>query len=73
VLYDLNNMLDKKFKPTPCQNVIVGNPNITGINQFHSNIKGNPNNNADNANIPTTNKIPPNTFSIFKCFVLYII
>ena len=57
-------MLDRKFNPTACQNVISGKPNIVGINQFHNNISGKPNNNAANANIPTTNKIPANIFSI---------
>jgi len=38
-----NNIDAKKFIPTACQKVSVGNPNITGINQFHNNISGKPN------------------------------
>jgi len=61
-------MLDRKFNPTACQNVIVGKPNITGINQFQSNISGKPNNNAANANIPTTIITAVNILSIILFF-----
>lgn len=43
-----------KFKPIACKNVMVGNPNNIGINQFHNNIKGNP------KIIPTSRIVPKN-------------
>jgi len=65
----LNNIVDNTLSPTACQNVMIGKPNIVGINQFQNNISGNPNNNVTNTIPPINNKIPPNTFSIFFIFV----
>jgi hypothetical protein len=56
-MVDLNRMADRIFNPQACQNVISGKPNIIGINQFHSTIKGAPNNRQANINTPTTSKM----------------
>ena len=37
---DLNKIVDSKFNPIACHNVISGKLNIIGINQFHNSIKG---------------------------------
>ena len=68
ILYDLSNTVDNKLSPTACQNVMIGKPNIVGINQFHNNISGQPNNKTTNAINPIPAKIPTNTFSIFFYF-----
>jgi hypothetical protein len=56
-IVDLNRMAERIFNPQACQNVISGRPNIVGINQFHSTIKGAPNSRQANINRPTTSKI----------------
>jgi hypothetical protein len=56
-MVDLNRMADRTFNPQACQNVISDKPNIVGINQFHSNIRGAPNNRQANINRPITSKI----------------
>ena len=43
-----NNIFDNNHKPKACGIVIVGNPNINGINQFHNNHIGIDSNNANN-------------------------
>jgi hypothetical protein len=56
-MVDLNRMADRIFNPQACQNVISGKPNIVGISQFHSTIKGAPNSRQASINTPTTSKM----------------
>ena len=53
---DYNNV-DNNCNPHACQNVISGNWNSVGINQFHNNINGPPNNRTASNNIPITNRV----------------
>lgn len=39
---DLINNPESIFNPIACKSLILGNPKITGTNQFHSHIIGNP-------------------------------
>ena len=39
----LNNIPQRRFNPSACQKVILVNPNINGINQFHNHFIGNAN------------------------------
>ena len=59
-------MADKKLSPTACQNVITGTLNNIGINQFHNNIRGIPNNRVVKIMIAKNAKISF-IFFLFVC------
>jgi hypothetical protein len=61
-------IVDNKLSPTACQNVMIGKPNIVGINQFHNNISVQPNNRNDPIN-PSAVKQPNTNLFIFFIFV----
>jgi hypothetical protein len=42
LVFDLNIIVDSRFNPHACQNVISGKLNSVGINQFHNSIRGPP-------------------------------
>jgi hypothetical protein len=56
-MFDLNNKAAINCNPQACQNVIYGNLNIVGINQFHRTINGPPNNIQAKINKPIRNNI----------------
>lgn len=70
MLLSLNNIDAKILSPIACQNVIVGRPNMVGINQFHNNCNGKPNKTPNKAITENANSTLVSVSAVVNCFII---